>query len=120
MPRSHASDSKYAHGDRCARCLDRGQVDSTDLNDCEEEDGSGHYEDGSQTDGGDDSSSSDEESSDDWEEDEPVLKCRRFAKEVVACLTQGNNQDPEAKNIIVCMAIHAKVIRKCESLDGAC
>ena len=72
--------------------LDRGQVDSTHLNDCEEEDGSGRYEDGSYTDGEDGSSSSD-----DWEVDEPVLKYRRFAKEVVGCLTQGKQPGPRSQ-----------------------
>ena len=39
----------------------------------------------------------------------PVLKYKRFAKEVVNALQQG--QDGDSKNVIQCMAVHTKVAR---------
>ena len=94
---------------QCQR-LDGRQVDATHFND--EEDCSGSYEDDSYTDGEDYSET--EGSSE--EDDEPVLKYRRFAKEVVDSLSQGNVQDTQTKNVIVCMAIHTKVGQKCAGL----
>lgn len=46
-----------------------------------------------------------EEDGDD-EEPEPVLKYKRFAKEVVNSINEGSDGD---KNIICCIAVHAKV-----------
>lgn len=58
----------------------------------------------------------DDDEDDDWseseeeEEDKPVLKYRRFAKEVVNTLHQA--QDRETMNVIQCMAVHRKVTNK--------
>lgn len=54
-----------------------------------------------------DESGSEEEGDDEEDEDEPVLKYKRFAKEVVNALHQS--QDGESKNVIQCMAVHPKV-----------
>ena len=64
----------------------------------DEESGSGESD--SQTD-----TESDEES--DSDEDEPVLKYRRFAKEVVTSIQGG--KDSGERNIICCIAVHPKV-----------
>lgn len=54
-------------------------------------------------------SEEEEEGSSSDDEDEPLLKYRRFAREVVNSLSQGSNG--ETKNVIVCMAVHPKVRR---------
>ena len=116
--RSHASDpnARMETGEEPWQRLDAAQVDNTHLNNDDEEYGSGSYdEDGSCTD--EEDGSEDEESEE--EEDEPVLKYRRFAKEVVDSLSQGSSHDSQAKNVIVCMAIHTKVSPKCRAVDGA-
>lgn len=41
------------------------------------------------------------------EEVEPVLKYKRFARDVVASISQG--QGGEKSNVICCMAVHSKV-----------
>ncbi len=41
------------------------------------------------------------------EDDEPVLKYRRFAKEVVTSICEGSDG---GRNIICCMAVHPKVL----------
>ena len=114
--RSHAPDpnARMETGEELFRRPDRAQVDDTHLNNDDEECESGSYdEDGSCTD--DEDGSDDEES----EEDEPVLKYRRFAKEVVDSLSQGSSHDSPAKNVIVCMAIHTKVSpEKCPFVDA--
>ena len=55
-------------------------------------------------------SEEEEEDSSSDDENEPLLKYRRFAREVVNSLSQGSNG--ETKNVIVCMAVHPKV-RSC-------
>ena len=47
----------------------------------------------------------DEDESED-ETEEPLLKYKRFAKDVVNCL---NPAQGETKNVIECMAVHSKV-----------
>lgn len=42
----------------------------------------------------------------DHEEEEPVLKYKRFAKEVVSSISEGSDGE---KNIICCIAVHPKV-----------
>ena len=87
--------------------LDRAQEDNTHLDIDGEEYGSGSYdEDGSCADKEDDRKDRDSEA----EEDEPFLKYKRFAKEVVDSLSQGSSHDAQAKNIITYMAIHTKVL----------
>ena len=87
---------------------DRAQENNTHLdNDDEEYESGSNDEDGSCTDEQDDRK--DEESEE--EEDEPVLKYRRFAKEVVDSLCEA-----QSKNVVVCMAIHKKVNLKCPTL----
>ena len=54
-------------------------------------------------------SEEEEESSSSDDEDEPLLRYKRFAREVVNSLSQGS--DGETKNVIVCMAVHPKVRR---------
>lgn len=56
---------------------------------------------------GESESEEEDEDEDEGEEEEPVLKYKRFAKEVVNALHQS--QDGESKNVIQCMAVHAKV-----------
>ena len=41
------------------------------------------------------------------EETEPVLKYKRFARDVVASISQGHGG--EESNVICCMAVHSKV-----------
>ena len=67
------------------------------------------YTDGSSDDDENDDDDEFESDSDDQEkeEDEPVLKYKRFAKEVVNALHQ--DQEGETKNVIQCMAVHRKV-----------
>ena len=55
----------------------------------------------------DDSDESEESDESEKEEKEPVLKYKRFAKEVVNALQQG--QDGDSKNVIQCTAVHRKV-----------
>ena len=111
QPRLRSPNARMETGEQQWQHLDRGQADSAHLNDdADEGNESGSYEDGSYT--GEEGDSEEESGSED-EEDEPVLKYRRFAKEVVDSLSQGNSQDAQAKNVIVCMAIHTKVSRKC-------
>ena len=50
-----------------------------------------------------------EEEEEEEEDDEPVLKYKRFAKEVVNSLSQSGAEG-EPKNVIICMAVHPKVI----------
>ena len=59
--------------------------------------------------------SSEAESSDeeDREEEEPVLKYKRFAKEVVSSINEGSDGE---KNIICCIAVHPKVLKLCTSM----
>ena len=104
--RSHAPDpnARMETGEELLRRPDRVQVDDTHLNDDDEESGSGSYD--------EDGSCTDEEDGSEEEEDEPVLKYRRFAKEVVDSLSQGSSHDSQTKNVIVCMAIHTKVSPK--------
>ena len=52
-------------------------------------------------------SSESEAESDEEEEIEPVLKYKRFARDVVASISQG--QSGEESNVICCMAVHSKV-----------
>ena len=54
-------------------------------------------------------SEEEEEGSSSEDEEEPLLKYKRFAREVVNSLSQGSNG--ETKNVIVCMAVHPKVRR---------
>ena len=68
-------------------------------------DGSSYTDDDDQD--GSDGSEYETESEEEDEEDEPVLKYKRFAKEVVNALQQG--QDGDSKNVIQCMAVHTKV-----------
>ena len=89
------------------------QLESANVEDEEDEYTDGE-EDSSYTDdeedGDDDEYESDSEAGDEEEEDEPVLKYKRFAKEVVNALHQG--QEGETKNVIQCMAVHRKVTSK--------
>ena len=52
-------------------------------------------------------SNDEETSSEDESPEEPLLKYKRFAKEVVNSLSQG--EDGVTKNVIMCMAVHSKV-----------
>ena len=116
--RSHAPDpnARMETGEELLRRPYSTQVDDTHLNNDDEECGSGSYdEDGSCTDEEDGSEGEESEE----EEEEPVLKYRRFAKEVVDSLSQGSSHDSPAKNVIVCMAIHTKVSpKKCPVVDA--
>ena len=64
----------------------------------EEEEGSSQYEESGS------SSGSGEEESEDEEEEEPVLKYRRFAKDVMASISEGGVQV-----YISCITTHSKV-----------
>ena len=85
------------------------------------EDGEGSSQSGSEESGsGSGSSEEGEESGGEGEEeedeDEPVLKYKRFAKEVVSSIN-----DPRASNMpvhICCIAVHPKV-SKCQMMDVA-
>lgn len=65
----------------------------------------------SETGSGYSSSEEEEEENDGEEEEEPILKYRRFAKEVVNSLSQSGAAEGEPKNVIICMAVHPKVIQ---------
>ena len=77
----------------------------------ESEDGSGSgSENGSyeSSEGGSGSGSEETETeSEEEEETEPVLKYKRFARDVVASISQS--QGGEGSNVICCMAVHSKV-----------
>ncbi len=45
----------------------------------------------------------------DSDEEEPVLKYRRFAKEVVTSIQDGTGSGSGERNIICCIAVHPKV-----------
>lgn len=79
----------------------------------------GSYTDGSSgsEEGDSNENSSNAESGDEAEErekvkdeEEPVLKYSRFAKEVVSAINEGSSGD---KNIICCIAVHPKVCSSC-------
>ena len=61
------------------------------------------YDEGSAS--SEDESSSESDSTSE-EEEEPVLKYKRFAKEVVSIISEGPDGE---KNIICCIAVHPKV-----------
>ena len=68
----------------------------------EEESGSGSYEESESGSNGTEESSEGEEE----KEDEPVLKYKRFAKDVVSSISESPSG---GKNIICCIAVHPKV-----------
>ena len=53
------------------------------------------------------SGSESEAESEEEEEFEPVLKYKRFARDVIASISQG--QGGEESNVICCIAVHSKV-----------
>lgn len=76
----------------------------------DEEGGNSQYE--SETGSGSGSSDEDGEESDgdeDEEEDEPVLKYKRFAKEVVVSINEVSSASTGMPIQICCMAVHSKV-----------
>lgn len=86
--------------------LAAGQQDVGESEEEEESDEEGSsYTDEEESDGSE--SEEEDEDEEEGEEDEPVLKYKRFAKEVVNALHQS--QDGEGKNVIQCMAVHPKV-----------
>ena len=54
----------------------------------------------------------DGEEEEDDDDEEPLLKYSRFAKDVVNSLSQmpSSTNEGEPKNVIVCMAVHPKVL----------
>ena len=77
-----------------------GREGASDENSCEEGSGSGSSEEES-------GSETDSEG-----EEEPVLKYRRFARDVVSSIHDGGGD----KNIICCIAVHPKVGRTIQVL----
>ena len=64
-------------------------------------------EDESEDEEGSSVSNDEETSSEDDYAEEPLLKYKRFAKDVVNSLSQGEHG--LTKNVIMCMAVHSKV-----------
>lgn len=62
---------------------------------------------------GEEAEDGEEEEEDDDEDEEPLLKYSRFAKDVVNSLSQmpSSTNEGEPKNVIVCMAVHPKVLQ---------
>lgn len=71
--------------------------------------GSGESSEGDSGSGSGESESEEEEEEE--EEIEPVLKYKRFARDVVASISQS--QGAEGSNVICCMAVHSKVGLEC-------
>lgn len=71
--------------------------------------GGSDTENGSSSYGSTESESGSESDADSEEEEEfePVLKYRRFARDVIASISQG--QGGEESNVICCIAVHSKV-----------
>lgn len=71
----------------------------------EEESGSGDSE---EEETGSESTSYEESEEEEEEEEEPVLKYKRFAKDVVSSISEGPDGE---RNIMRCIAVHPKASR---------
>ena len=77
--------------------------------DLEEEEGSEESSYEGESGSGESDSETGSGSEEDTDEEEPVLKYKRFAKEVVSSIHDGTGMGSGERNIICCIAVHPKV-----------